>query len=127
MAFSLETAVVDLTYKRGDSKPIVFILKDKSTKLPLDLTGYTLPVFSVHSTKDPVDITTEIFKIDGAGATIPVPVTDGKIQFIPAEDGTGSDQTPETYFFDAQVLDASGNKCTFVEGQFKLTQDKAKD
>lgn len=124
---ALETPVVDLEYKRGDSKPIVFVLKDKATGNPLDLTGYTLPVLSVHNTKDPTDITTELFKIDGAGATIPAPVTDGKIQFIPAEDATGSDQTPETYFYDAQVLDAAGNKCTFVEGAFKITQDKAKD
>ena len=118
---ALEVPVVDLEYKRGDSKPIVFVLKTGGVEL--DLTGYTLPVLSVHSDKDPTDITTEIFKIAG---TIPTPAN-GKIQFIPTTDGTGSDQLPEVYYYDAQVLDAAGNKVTFVEGQFKVTQDKAKD
>ena len=69
------------------------------------------------------DVTTEIFKVTG---TIPTP-TNGQVQFIPATDNTGSDQTPATYFYDAQILDAFGRKLTFVEGKFKITQDRAKD
>ena len=83
---ALETPVINLTYKRGDSKPIVFVLK--SGGVALDLTGYTLAVLSVHSEKDPLTIATEVFQIDG---TIPI-FTDGKISFIPATDNTGSDQ-----------------------------------
>lgn len=119
---ALETAVVDLTYKRGDSKPIVFVLKDKGTGVVINLTGYTLPAMSIHTDPNPIDVSTQVALIAG---TIPT-FTDGKIQFIPAEDDTGSDQVPNVYFYDAQVLDASGNTVTFVEGQFAITQDKAK-
>ena len=118
---ALEIPVINLEYKRGDSKPIVFVLK--AGGVAVDLSGYSLPVMSVHTTKDPVDVTTELFKISG---TIPIPAN-GKVQFIPAINDTGSDQLPDTYFYDAQVLDALGNKATFVEGKFKLTLDKAKD
>jgi hypothetical protein len=119
---ALEVTEVNLEYVRGDSKPITFVLSDENGTI-IDLTGYTLPVLSVHSDPNPVDLTTEKFTINGV---IPV-FTDGKISFIPAEDATGSDQTPDVYFYDAQVLDAGGNKITFVKGRFTLIQDKAKD
>ena len=75
---ALEIPVINLEYKRGDSKPIVFVLK--AGGVAVDLSGYSLPVMSVHTTKDPVDVTTELFKISG---TIPIPAN-GKVQFIPA-------------------------------------------
>lgn len=119
---ALETPVINITYKRGDSRPLVFVLSDQVTGLPLDITGYTLPVLAVNTEQEPVDITGQLFTITGA---IDVDPTTGRISFTPTT--TNSDQTPNTYFFDAQVLDASSNKLTFVEGEFAITQDIAKD
>jgi hypothetical protein len=119
---ALETPVIDITYKRGDSRPLVFVLSDKNTGTALDLTGYTAPVLAVNSEAAPTDVTNELFKVTGVIDATP---TTGRISFTPTT--TNSDQTPGTYFYDAQVLDASGNKLTFVEGKFKITQDRAKD
>ena len=102
MAFALETPVVDIDYKRGDSRAIIFALTDSATGLALD------------------DLT-ELFKVTGV---IPTP-TDGRISFSPTD--VQSDQTPGTYFYDAQVLDAASGKQTFVKGKFKISQDIAKD
>lgn len=119
---ALETHVINISYKRGDSRPLVFVLSDKNTGLPLDLTGYTAAVLAVNAESEPVDITNQKFTVTGVIDANPLT---GRISFIPTT--TDSDQTPETYFYDAQVLDASSNKLTFVEGDFVITQDRAKD
>ena len=119
---ALETPVINLTYKRGDSRPIPFVLSNSVTGVALDLTSYTSPVLAVNTLSEPPDDTTEVFKVVG---TFDADRTTGKISFSPTT--ANSDQTPETYFYDAQVLDAAGQKLTFVEGDFVLTQDRAKD
>ncbi len=119
---ALETSVVDITYKRGDSRAIIFALTDASTGAALDLTGYTAPVLAVNSLATPPDITTEVFKVTG---TVVVPNTDGKISFAPTSVQT--DEPPDTYFYDAQVVDAATGLLTFVKGKFKIEQDIAKD
>jgi len=119
---ALETPVINITYKRGDSWAIIFVLTDATTGLPLDLTGYTLPVLAVNEESAPTDTVNELFNVagvfDGDRAT-------GRISFSPTI--TDSDQTPGTYFYDAQVLNLTGGKMTFVEGDFAITQDRAKD
>jgi hypothetical protein len=117
----LETPVIDIAYKRGDSKPLIFVLKD-SAGVAVDISAYTSPVLSVHDDAAPTDVTSEQFKVTG---TFPGGGTDGKVSFVPLI--TDTDLTPNTYFYDAQILDASGNKITFVEGAFAISQDRAKD
>ncbi len=119
---ALETPIIDITYKRGDSRAIVFKLTDADTKLPLNLTGYTAPVLAVNSLPLPPDVTTELFKVTGVVDAVP---TTGLISFSPTT--VQSDATPNTYFYDAQVIDGDSGLLTFVEGKFKITQDKAKD
>jgi hypothetical protein len=118
---ALETPVVDLEYRRGDSRAIVFVLTDSSSGAALDLTGYTSPVLAVNSEPTPGDDTNELFKVTG---TI-VDAAAGKVSFAPTT--TDSDQTPSTYFYDAQIIDAAGGKLTFVRGKFAIKQDIAKD
>lgn len=118
---ALETPVVDLSYKRGDSRPIPFALTKADGSIQ-DLTGYSAAVLSVHSEPKPPDTSTELFKVTGT-----IVAAAGTISFSPAEDATGSDQEPGRYYYDAQVLDANSKKLTFAEGTFTLTQDRAKD
>lgn len=118
---ALETPVIDIAYKRGDSKPLIFVLKDSSGNA-VDISSYTAPVLSVHNDAAPTGIMTEQFKVTG---TFPGGGTDGKVSFVPLV--TETDLTPEVYFYDAQILDAGGNKITFVEGSFTISQDRAKD
>lgn len=118
---ALETPVIDIAYKRGDSKPLIFVLKD-SAGVVVDISAYTDPVLSVHNSATPTDVATEQFKVVG---TLPGGGTDGKVSFIPLI--TETDLDPDVYFYDAQILDAAGNKITFVEGQFAISQDRAKD
>jgi hypothetical protein len=119
---ALETPVIDITYKRGDSRAIVFKLTDEDTGLALDLTGYTAPVLAVNTLPTPPDVSTELFKVTG---DFDADRTTGRIGFSPTT--VQSDEAPDTYFYDAQVVDAAGGLLTFVEGKFKITQDKAKD
>lgn len=121
-AMALEVSVINLTYKRGDSRAIVFVLKDGTTGDPLDLTSYTLPVLAVNTLSTPPDTSTELFKVTGV---FDGDRTTGRISFSPTI--VDSDQTPDTYFYDAQVSDAATGIVTFVEGKFKITQDRAKD
>ena len=119
---ALEVPVINIAYKRGDSRLVTFTIKTSAGAVQ-DLTGYTAPVLSVHSIKNPPDVSTQVFKVTG---TIPTPAN-GQVLFQPAEDNTGSDQEPAVYYYDAQFLDPTSRKITFVEGTFTITQDKAKD
>ncbi len=118
---ALETPVVDITYKRGDSRPIIFQLSDENGDA-LDLTGYTAAILAVNEEPTPTDTVNELFTVMGVIDVIP---TTGRISFSPTI--IDSDQLPSTYFYDAQVLDASSGKLTFVGGKFKIVQDIAKD
>lgn len=116
---ALETTVINITRKRGDSKAIVFKLSDQDGS-DSDLTGWSAAVLAVNSEKTPTDVTNEQFKVTG---TIPAP-TNGEIGFAPTT--VQMDLTPGTYFYDAQVLTSDG-LWTFAEGTFTIKQDIAKD
>ena len=122
MAFVLEPTVIDISYKRGDSRAITFVLKDSSTGNPLDLSSYSSPVLAVNTLPLPPDVTTELFKVTGVISGTP---TDGRVSFSPTT--VQSDEAPDVYFYDAQIIDDASKLVTFVEGKFKITQDRAKD
>jgi predicted Ser/Thr protein kinase len=79
-------------------------------------------VLAVNTLPTPPDATTELFKVTGSIDADPLT---GRISFSPTTAQT--DEDPDTYFYDAQVKDAAGGLITFVEGKFKITQDRAKD
>ena len=112
------TAVVDITRKRGDTRRHTFTIKDKDGNI-VDISSWSAFVLAVNSDSEPSDVTNEIGKITGALTT---DGSDGKVHFIPP--GTWA---VESYFYDAQALDANGEKVTFVEGKYKIEQDIAKD
>ncbi len=110
--------VQNLERKRGDTRIIVFIITDADDNL-VDISSWSTFLLTVHTIKKPVDNTTREFQISGVFVT---DGTDSKIGFEPS--GTTN---IGTYYYDAQGLDSLGNICTFVEGKYKLTQDKTKE
>lgn len=109
----------DLSRKRGDTKRHVFTITSTATNQAIDISNWTSFVLAVNSEKAPIDITTEIGKMTGSFVT---DGTDGKIYFQPP--GTWASGN---YFYDAQAVDANGEKCTFVQGKYTIVQDIAKD
>ena len=54
----------DIEWYRGDSYPLTLTVKDKATKLAIDLTGMTL-LLSVNSEQNPADDTNQLFQVSG--------------------------------------------------------------
>ena len=111
----------ELTFFRGDSYAKGITLKDKATKLPLDITGCTF-IMTVDSEKDPPDDTTKLFEVVGVVDADPLT---GKVSFTPTEVNTA--QEPEKYYYDVQgVGGILGVKRTVLKDAFIITQDITK-
>ena len=111
-------AVIDILVKRGDTKRHTFNIKDTKGAV-VDISGWADFRLAVNSEKEPLNDTTEVEKMTGA---LSIDGLDGKVYFPP----TGTIPV-ESYFYDAQANDANGEKVTFVEGSYKVSQDRTKD
>lgn len=111
------TAVADIEIKRNDTRRHVFKIKDSETKESIDITGWASFVLSIHTTKTPIDNTTEVESISG----VIVDAQNGRVGFTPS-----GNLSVGKYFYDAQGLDANGERITFVEGKYDVDQDRAK-
>lgn len=107
---------VDLTVVRGDNYTQRFTLKDSSDVL-VDVAGLTAKL-SVSSNATPDDETDQLFEITGVAAS---PTTLGYFDFTP--DAAQALQTPDTYFYDVQITDGSGNKFTVAAGKWIVVSD----
>ena len=112
-----EIPCINLTRKRGDTKSINMTLTD-SANSAINITGYTF-LLAVNSLEEPSDNSTEIFESVG---TI-VDAANGKVSFPISL--ANSDNVGE-YFYDAQYVDTSAEKYTFITGAFFMTQDRTK-
>jgi len=110
---------VNITRKRGDTKAIVFIVKDATTKIAVDISLWTNFLLTVDPSKAPTDALANIFQATGAFVT---DGTDGKVKFFPP--GTSA---IGNFFFDAQAENNDTKKETIAEGSYKITQDITKD
>jgi hypothetical protein len=106
----------DIERKRGDTRRIVFRVTDGG--VAVDISTWTAFKLAIDPSKAPVDGTTKLAELTGA---ISSGGLDGRVHFIPS--GTIE---PGSYFYDAQALDSNGEKTTFSEGKYKLTQDITK-
>jgi hypothetical protein len=111
--------MTDITRKRGDTYADVFIIKNKSTGLPVNLTGYTFKL-TVDSKKDPVDTSTRLYALNG----VILNAAEGSVEFAPTD---AQANQVGSFFFDAQMIDPAGRKRTFDSGKYKYTQDITKD
>lgn len=111
--------MADIERKRGDDYADVFTLSSKKTKLPINITGYSF-LLTVDPDKAPVDSTNNLFKLTGEI----IDAAGGKVGFAPTAvqaDRIGS------FYYDVQMIDASGKKRTIAEGKYKFIQDITKD
>jgi hypothetical protein len=108
----------DIERKRGDTYADEFVLTSKKTKLPINITGYTF-LLTVDPEKAPLNSANNVFQLAG---TI-VDAAAGRVSFAP--DATQSDRVG-TFYYDVQMVDATGKKRTIAEGKYKLTQDITK-
>jgi hypothetical protein len=103
---------------RGDSYPIIRTVKDKKTKLPMNLTGWTF-IMTVDALEDPPDETTNLFEVSGIIDDDPLT---GMVSFTP-----NSLQTTPVgeYFYDVEMRKASVVR-TIAKGKFTIWQDISK-
>lgn len=120
--------LADMEWRRGDSYPFTITIKDKAQDpaVAIDITGYSF-VFTVHSTKDPIDNNTRIFYVDGV--IDPDQVTNtGRVSFTPQVTDTETLSGDGKYFYDIEMTDASGNIRTITSygAKFTMKQDQTK-
>ena len=110
------TATNDIERKRGDTRRMVFVIRDGGA--PIDISAWTQFKLTIDPSKAPVDDTTQLEQMVGV---ISSGGLDGRVHFIPS----GS-VDPGGYFYDAQALDSNAEKVTFSEGKYKIVQDITK-
>jgi len=103
-----------ICYARGDTVPIAFTLTENSAAL--NITGFTFS-FTVNSSKNPVDVSTELFSIAGVLTDAP----NGKVEFRPSTANT--DLSPAKYYYDVQMVDTGGFIRTVIKSDFDIEQD----
>lgn len=108
----------DITRKRGDTYADEFVLKNKKTKAPLDITGYTF-VLTVDPEKAPLTDDNNLYSLTG----VILDAANGRVEFAPSEmqaDRVGN------FFYDMQMVDGAGRKRTVAAGKYVFRQDITK-
>lgn len=111
--------MTDITRKRGDTYADEFIIKSKTTKLPINIAGYTFTL-TVDPSKTPADDTNNLYQLAG---TI-LDAANGRVEFAPT--AMQADQVG-AFYFDVQMIDGAGRKRTIEGGKYKYEQDITKD
>ena len=107
-----------ITLKRGDTYADEFIIKSKTTGLPINITGYTF-LMTLDPEKYPATNANNLYQLAG---TI-LDATGGRVEFAPSAlqaDRTGS------FFYDVQMIDGAGRKRTVEHDSYTYTQDITK-
>lgn len=110
--------MTDFSRKRGDTYADEIIVTSTTTKLPINITGYTFKL-TVDPKKDPVDSSLNLYQLNG---TI-IDAAAGRVEFAPTAiqaDHIG------TYYFDVQMIDTLGRIRTIDSGKYVYTQDITK-
>lgn len=106
---------VNISVKRGDTRRIPFHISDATGDTPISTwTDLRMVISTNIAPLDSVDVVEEIkgFIVDGPK---------GRLAYKPSGATKAGD-----YFYDASCLDANGERYTFVEGTFTITQDIGK-
>lgn len=110
--------MTDITRKRGDTYADEFVIKSKTTKLPINLTGYTFTL-TLDPAKAPIDASNNVYALTGTILDAP----NGRVEFAPSS--TQANQVG-TFYFDVQMIDGAGRKRTVDSGKYKYEQDITK-
>jgi len=111
----------DIVIVRGDEWPLSMVIVGKTTKEPMDLTGFTV-VMTVTRVKSPLDDSSKLFSC--VGEVDPDQVANrGRVVFIPTQDNTKENGK---FFYDVEITKGSRRK-TFNNGsKFVIEQDNTK-
>ncbi len=116
------TAIGDIDYVRGDTKPIRLTITGATSGDPVDLTGCSF-ILTVDPAKAPTDASNNLMALTGVVDADQI-TNPGKVMFEPSVSDTNH---TGTYYYDIQMTDANGYINTFVSGfKFKLGQDITK-
>lgn len=115
----MATDALAITMYRGDSYPISFTIKDKISKMPINLAGSTA-IMTVTTAIAPVDDSTKVFETIGDIDDDP---STGRVFFTPTTTNTG---TVGKYFYDVQITGADGTVRTVAKSTFTVNMDITK-
>jgi hypothetical protein len=106
----------NIARKRGDTMRVTFTVKHKGK--PVDISGWTNFKLGIDTRSAPTDNSTNIANLTGS---IAVGGLDGRVYFIVPSSIPAGD-----YYYDAQATDENGEIGTFVEGSWRVKEDRAK-
>jgi hypothetical protein len=108
----------DIERPRGDTYADEFVIKSKSTGLPINITGYTF-VMTVDPEQYPEDSSNNLYSLNGTILDAP----NGRVEFAPTV--TQANQVGK-FFYDVQMVDGAGRKRTVLRGKYTYKQDITK-
>jgi hypothetical protein len=107
---------LNISRKRGDTRRQGFVVEHLGRAV--DISGWTNFKLGIDSRAEPSDNTTNIANLVGY---LTVDGLDGRVHFlVPGAIATGN------YYYDAQATDENGEIGTFVEGSWRVREDRAK-
>lgn len=108
-----------ITRSRGDTYPDEITVTHEATGGAINVIGCTFTL-TVDPSKAPVDASANVYSISG----VITDAVNGKVQFAPS--AVQADQAPGTYYYDIQMVDATGAKRTLGLDKYIYTQDITK-
>src|SRR3990172_4148650 len=112
-------SAIDIENRRGDDHVREFTVRDGLGNV-VDITGFTF-FLAVNKEREPTGTTNQITVLTGTIFGAP---TNGKVRYTP--DATLRDAAPDTYYYDAQLVDLAALKRTFAAGKWIQRQDVTK-
>lgn len=107
---------INITRKRGDTSPDVFLVS--KSRVATNLTGCTFKL-TLNTLRSPLDATTQVYQVEGIVAD----AATGLVSFTPTllqSDHVGY------FFYDVQMTDSYGVVQTLVDGSYTYKQDITK-
>lgn len=108
-----------ISWGRGDSRAKEFQIKDVNGVV-VDISGFTFKLTCNTNRNPTVSDGTELFTLTG----VITDASDGRVAFAPTIVQT--DQTPGTYYYDIQMVDAGGGIETLFKALLLIEQDITK-
>lgn len=105
---------------RGDTRTVNLTFLESDGSTPINLAGGTV-YFTVNSSADPTDDTSKAFQKTATNASPFTNPTNGKHTFTLTHADTNI--TPNTYWYDAQLVDGLGNYLSSYRGKFIVQSD----
>lgn len=111
-----------LEYNRGDTRQygVQFFEDDEIT--PVNITGGTVTL-TINANKQPVDNAAKLFQVSKSVFTGPKDVAASGIAYLRVEHADGQNWVPGKYYYDFQLVEASGDYTSSKRGIFMVLPD----